>query len=107
MNSNRYKIILFCVLSFLLGWFVGHHLCRGHHDRGCCQEDCCGEGGSCDMAHGGHGDMDGCKMHGHGMKSCCMDDKHMEMDMEMGEGHEARVHTIIHKLKESGFQGDT
>lgn len=116
MNTNWYKIVLFCVLSFLLGWFVGHHLCGGHHgccegDSGCHGKSMCEHGGGCCSEGGGHCDMEGCD---HKMGGACCKGEGMEEGMhggnamgEGGGGHEARVHAIIDGLKEKNFQGDT
>src|SRR5262245_16622816 len=98
--TNWYKIALFCLLSFLLGWFVGRHLCGGHHggchEGGMCHEGGCEQGGKDCCKGEGHGDMHGEHMSG---GKCCVEG-------EEG-GREEKIHAIIHGIKDSNFQGDT
>ena len=119
MNTNWYKIALFCLLSFLLGWFVGHHLCRGGCHGGaseCHGKSMCEHGGGCCSEGGGQCDMEGCDhkmggacckggMHGEGKGACCKGG-HEGASCHMGMG-EDKVHVIIDGLKEKNFQGDT
>ena len=115
--NNRYKVLFFCLLSFLLGWAVSHFCCHGGCHRGGCDKDgmechgksmcdhgggCCTEGGHCDKADCDH-KMGGACCHGMGgheggMKGGCC---------KMGMGDDDKVHVIIDGLKEKNFQGDT
>jgi hypothetical protein len=104
MNTNWSKILLFSLLSLALGIVIGHmctYMCMGGscHHGGHGDMACCKEGGKEGCEHGGM--KEGCE-HGEGGKgACCMGEGHH------GEDHEARIHTIVHGLKERNFQGDT
>lgn len=118
MNSNWSKILLFSLLSFVLGWLVCCFCCGGHrgcgwHDEGCEKGGMCmhgeGMGGCC------KGEGEGC-MHG-GKGSCCKGEghggcAHGEMEgkkgacCKMGHGDDA-AHATIEKIKASNFEGDT
>ena len=117
MNTNWSKILLFSLLSFALGFLVARTCSRGGHggcgkgDAECHGQSMCEHGGGCCSEGGGHCEKEGCdhKMGG----ACCKGGEHGEAKgaCSHGEGHgadrEAYVHTIIHGLKESNFQGDT
>lgn len=124
MNTNWAKILLFSLLSFVLGFILSCLVCplcmggRGgcgkdmggcQRQMSCCDADGhCEHGGSCCKA-GGHCDKSDCdhaaRMMGHGGGACCgmSGGKHGG-----GEGHHDRhVRSIVKDLEESGFQGDT
>lgn len=126
MNTNWSKILLFSLLSFVLGWLVAHYVCRGH---GRCGGGGCG--GDRMECHGGHmGDMGGscCKsgmgkghagcMHGGGgCGGSCKGKCDGACEGECGGtgmhhacchgGGDAEAHAVIEKIKASDFQGDT
>jgi hypothetical protein len=103
-NSPWSKILLFSVLSLVLGIVLGL-VFRGHgHGGGFCRE-----AGICRMAGCEDGKMGCCKGEGHegmsasehgGMAACCMG---------KGAGHhgEEDAEVIIERIKASDFQGDT
>ncbi len=130
MNTNWYKIALFCLVSFLLGWAVSHFCCRGGCHRGgseCHGQSMCEHGGGCCSEGGGHCDKEGCdhKMggacckgdgHGHGCKGDCQGRCDGSCKGACGGGGHAcckggnaedKIHVIIDGLKEKNFQGDT
>jgi hypothetical protein len=95
MNNQWVKILVFGLLFGIGGYLIGRTCGHGCGHRGGCH----GEAGCHkDGHHKGH-------MHGQDGKDACCAEGHMGMGH--GEGHEERIHTIIHGLKESGFQGDT
>jgi hypothetical protein len=97
MNNQWVKILVFGLLFGIGGYLIGRccgSRCGGHGDMACCKD---GGKEGCE-----HGDMkEGCE-HDGGAKggACCHGEGH-------GEDHEARIHTIVHGLKERNFQGDT
>ncbi|HEX2618207.1 MAG TPA: hypothetical protein VHL57_11740 [Flavobacteriales bacterium] len=111
MNTNWTKILLFSLLfaaiGFILGRVCGHGCGSGGCERGqaeCHGKSMCAHGGSC-CTEGGHCDQAGCDHQMGG--ACCKMDGH-------GGGHgdhhghsDPDVQGMVHKLRESGYQGDT
>jgi hypothetical protein len=134
MNTNWAKILLFSLLSFVLGFILSCLVCgpcmggRGgcdkdmggcHRRMSCCDADgncehggsCCKAGGQCDKAGCDHaalmeGHGGAACMRGHGGKGACC----AKGDGMHGEGkghHEPRVRAIVKDLENANFQGDT
>jgi hypothetical protein len=93
MNNQWVKILVFGLLFGIGGYLIGRTCGRGCVDRGGCHGEM-----SCRGDHHGKGQ-------GHHDKKACCADGHDAGGH--GEGHDDRVHAIIHGLKDANFQGDT